>query len=58
MAGMAAEYGLATLEARLRALMQAMGRAPNSADALADGLEADLFRAAAAMRETFHIEMV
>ena len=38
--------------------MQAMGRTPNSADALADGLEADLFRAAAAMRETFHIEMV
>ena len=29
MAGMAAEYGMATLEARLRALMQTMGRTPN-----------------------------
>ena len=55
---MSAEYGLATLEVRLRALMQTMGRTPNSADALADGLEAELFRAAAAMREAFHIEMV
>ena len=58
MAGMSAEYGMAALEARLRALMQSMGRTPNSADVLADGLEADLFRAAAAMREAFHIEMV
>ena len=58
MAGMSAEYGLAALEARLRALMRAMGRTPNSAGVLADGLEAELFRAAAAMREAFHIEMV
>ena len=58
MAGMSAEYGLAALEARLRALMRTMGRTPNSAGVLADGLEAELFRAAAAMREAFHIEMV
>ena len=58
MAGMSAEYGMAALEARLRALMRAMGRTPNSADALADGLETELFRAAAALREAFHIEMV
>ena len=58
MAGMAAEYGMAALEARLRALMQTMGRTPNSAGVLADGLEVELFRAAAAMREAFHIEMV
>jgi hypothetical protein len=58
MAGMAAEYGLAALEARLRALIRTMGRAPNAAGVLADGLEVELFRAAAAMREAFHIEMV
>ena len=58
MAGMAAEYGMATLEAKLRALMQTMGRTPNSASVLADGLEVELFRATAAMREAFDIEMV
>ena len=54
---MSAEYGMASLEVRLRALMQTVGRTPNSADALADGLETELF-AAAARREAVHIEMV
>ncbi len=58
MAGMAAEYGLAALEARLRALMRSMGRPPNAVGVLADGLQAELFRATDAMREAFHIEMV
>ena len=58
MAGMSAEYGMATLEARLRALLRTVGRTPNSADALADGLETELFRAAAALREAVQIEMV
>jgi hypothetical protein len=58
MAGMAAEYGLAALEARLRALMRSEGRTPNSAGVLADGLEVELFRATAAVREAFHVEMV
>ena len=58
MAGMSAEYGMAALEVRLRALMRTMGRTPNSAGVLADGLEAELVRATAAMREAFHIEMV
>jgi CheY-like chemotaxis protein len=57
MAGMAAEYGMATLAAKLGALMQTMGRTPNSASVLADGLEVELFRATAAMREAFDIEM-
>ena len=59
---MSAEYGMASLEVRLRALMQTVGRTPNSADALADGLETELFAAAAAaaaaLREAVHIEMV
>src|SRR5271166_2656381 len=58
MAGMAAEYGMAMLETRLRALMQAMRQTPESAGALTEDLEAELFRAATALREAFHIEMV
>jgi signal transduction histidine kinase/DNA-binding response OmpR family regulator len=58
MAGMAAEYGMATLESRLRALLQAVRQAPVSASTLAEELEAELFRAATALREMLHIEMV
>lgn len=58
MAGMSAEYGMAALEVRLRALMRIMAQAPSSVGVLADGLETELVRAAAAMREAFHIEMV
>ncbi|HME25654.1 MAG TPA: PAS-domain containing protein [Acetobacteraceae bacterium] len=58
MVGMAAEYGMAILETRLRALMQAMRQTPESAGALTEELEAELFRAATALREAFHIEMV
>jgi hypothetical protein len=38
--------------------MRIMGQVPSSVGVLADGLETELVRAAAAMREAFHIEMV
>jgi signal transduction histidine kinase/CheY-like chemotaxis protein len=57
MAGMSAEYGMAALEARLRTLLQGVRQTPESASALTEELEAELFRAAAALRETFHIEL-
>jgi HPt (histidine-containing phosphotransfer) domain-containing protein len=58
MAGMSAEYGMAALATRLRKLLQSARQAPESASALTEQLEAELFRAAAALRETFHIELV
>ncbi len=59
MVGMAAGYGMAALEARLRALMRAAHRGDNAAAAtLADALDADLTRAAAALRGTLAIETV
>jgi signal transduction histidine kinase/DNA-binding response OmpR family regulator len=58
MAGMSAEYGMAALATRLRRLLQSARQAPESASALTEQLEAELFRAAAALRETFHIELV
>lgn len=58
MAGMAAEYGMASLEARLRDLMRVARQAPNDAAGLADAIEDELQRAAAALREIFHIELV
>jgi len=58
MAGMSAEYGMGALEVRLRALMRIMPQAPSSVGVLADGLETEVVRAAAAMREGFHIEIV
>jgi signal transduction histidine kinase/ActR/RegA family two-component response regulator len=57
MAGMAAEYGLAALEARLRALLHAATGEPDAGNITGE-LEAELGRAAEAMRETLHIEMV
>ncbi len=59
MVGMAAGYGMAALEARLRALMQAARRGDNmTATTLADVLDTDLTRAAAALRGTLAIETV
>jgi CheY-like chemotaxis protein len=58
MAGMAAEYGLAALEMRLRALLRATGREPNAIGGISDELEAEMVRAAVAMREKLHIEVV
>ena len=58
MAGMSAEYGMATVEALLRALTETVRRTPESAGALTEELEAELFRAATALREALQIEMV
>jgi hypothetical protein len=58
MAGMSAEYGMSMLETRLRALMQATRETPEALGPRAEELEAELFRAATALREAFHIEMV
>jgi signal transduction histidine kinase/DNA-binding response OmpR family regulator len=58
MAGMAAEYGMATLEARLRTLLEVVRQTPEAAGPLSEELEAELFRAATALRQTFHIELV
>jgi len=59
MVGMAAGYGMAALEARLRALMQAArGSDPARAAALAVELDAELSMAANALREALAIEMV
>jgi signal transduction histidine kinase/CheY-like chemotaxis protein len=58
MAGMSAEYGMAALETRLRTLLQSVRQNPESAGVLTEELEAELFRAATALRETFHIELV
>lgn len=57
MAGMAAEYGMAALEMRLRGLMQLAAEADHVPADLAPEVEADMTRAAAALREAFHIEM-
>jgi signal transduction histidine kinase/CheY-like chemotaxis protein len=58
MAGMAAEYGMATLESRLRAMMQIARDDLLSAATLAEALEADLARAARALRDALQIETV
>lgn len=58
MAGMAAEFGMTALEALLRRSMDAAARSPEAAGALTEVLQAELFRAAAALREALHIEMV
>jgi signal transduction histidine kinase/DNA-binding NarL/FixJ family response regulator len=58
MTGMSAEYGMAALETRLRTLLQSVRQTPESAGVLTEELEAELFRAATALRETFHIELV
>ena len=57
MIGMAAGYGMATLEVRLRALMEAVRRGDSKAAAnLAAALDADLTRADTALRSTLAIE--
>ena len=59
MAGVAGGYGMAALEARLRAVMNAVrGGGPVDAVAAAETLEADLAQAATALRESLRIEMV
>jgi signal transduction histidine kinase/DNA-binding NarL/FixJ family response regulator len=58
MAGMAAEYGMAALESRVRMLMQLVREEPASAGAIADELEAEIVRTATAMRQALHSEMV
>ena len=58
MAGMAAEYGMAALEIRLRTLMRALRDQPDAAAAIGEELEADVARAAEALREALRIEMV
>jgi CheY-like chemotaxis protein len=59
MAGVAGGYAMAALEMRLRAVMEA-ARRQNAAAAvtLAEDLESDLARAAAALRDSLHIELV
>lgn len=58
MVGVAAGYGMAALERRLRALMEAAhGGDTKAAARLATALDADLTRAAAALRGTLAIEM-
>jgi signal transduction histidine kinase/DNA-binding response OmpR family regulator len=57
MAGMAAEYGMAALEMRLRALMQLAATASDVPETMADEVEAEMTRATTALRGAFHIEM-
>jgi signal transduction histidine kinase/DNA-binding LytR/AlgR family response regulator len=58
MAGMAAGYGMAALEARLRVLLQLARDDPASAAGLAEDMEVEIFTAGAALREALQIEMV
>lgn len=57
MAGIAAEYGLAAFEMRLRALLRAASDERDAIAAISDELEAEMARAVSAMREALHIEM-
>ena len=50
MAGMAAEYGMAALESRVRALMQLLREEMASAAGIAGELEPEILRAATALR--------
>ena len=58
MAGMAAGYGMAALEARLRALLRVARDEPAEAAVLSEELETEIFNAGAALREALQIEMV
>lgn len=58
MAGMAAEYGMASLEMRLRVLLHAVIDGPGAIGAVIDQLESEMERTGNAMREALHIEMV
>jgi signal transduction histidine kinase/DNA-binding NarL/FixJ family response regulator len=59
MAGVAGGYGMAALEAKLRAVMEAARRHnPAAAVSHAEDLESDLAQAAAALRDSLRIEVV
>jgi len=58
MAGMAAEYGMAALEMRMRALMQLAKVDPDSAIAAAEQVEAEVARAGDALRAALQHEIV
>ena len=59
MAGVAGSYAMAALEARLRAVMEAAHHRNSAATMLlAEDLESDLAQAAAALRNSLHIELV
>ena len=58
MAGMAAEYGMAALESRVRTLMQLVRDEPATASAIAEELKSDIVRTATAMRNALQGETV
>ena len=58
MTGMAAEYGMAVLEGRIRALMRCLREDPASAVAITDELGAEIDRAASALQEALRGETV
>ncbi len=59
MAGMSAEYGMASLEASLRLLMQSARTEPGAEDIKrVEDIEAELSRTAAALREALDTELV
>ena len=57
MAGMAAEYGMAALEVRLRALLRAVTDEPCAIGSISHELAAEMDRTATAMREALNIEI-
>ncbi len=58
MAGMAAQYGMAVLDTRLRVLMRIGDELPPDTAELARQVEWEMLRAARALREAFRIEVV
>jgi len=58
MAGMAAGYGMASLEARLRAVKQTACQEPNSLMTSVDDVAAELRRTVEALREALGTELV
>jgi HPt (histidine-containing phosphotransfer) domain-containing protein len=58
MAGMAAEYGMASLEARLRTLMQTACQEPVALSPCVDDVAAELSRTVAALRQALGTELV
>ena len=58
MAGMAAEYGMASLEARLRTLMQTACQEPMALSPCVDEVAAELSRTVAALRQALGTELV
>ena len=57
MAGMSAEYGMAGLEMRLRALLRAVIDEPGAIVGISDELEAEMVRTGSAIREALHVEL-